>query len=92
MIKHIESGIGGRMQRSRALFDIRDTATKLKINGVAFIQEDGSIKIIAEGEEKNLEEFAKKIERGSFFATVENFYVKWSDMIEGLKNFYAVIH
>ena len=52
MVKHIESGMSGRMMGFNSLSWIRDVAMKLEIKGAVFTRPDGSIKVVAEGEEK----------------------------------------
>ncbi len=79
MTKSIESGISAKLMGTSKLSAIKDAAINLGIKGIAFIKEDGSIKVIAEGEEKNLEKFAKRIERIFFFSSIENFYILWKD-------------
>lgn len=90
MLKHIESGIGGRMLNTNSLFWLQKVATQLGIKGVVFTKRDGSIKLMADGEEKNLIEFAKKIETGGIFYETENFYVKWSEPRENSGDFYIL--
>ncbi|KKQ21302.1 MAG: Acylphosphatase [Candidatus Nomurabacteria bacterium GW2011_GWA1_37_20] len=90
MIKHIESGIMGTMLGSHSLSWIKDFANRLKIKGVAFIKQDGSIKITAEGEEENLEKFVEEIKNEKIFTITENFYVNWSDPEENLEDFYVL--
>ena len=49
MIKHIESGIGGKGLGFPFLKEIKNIALKFQIKGIVFTKPDGSIKIIAEG-------------------------------------------
>ncbi len=61
MVKRIESGIAGKMLGFNALGFIRDLANQSRVNGAVFTKADGSIKVIAEGEEENLVAFTEKI-------------------------------
>ncbi|OGI67586.1 hypothetical protein A2732_00010 [Candidatus Nomurabacteria bacterium RIFCSPHIGHO2_01_FULL_40_10] len=90
MVKHIESGMSGRMMGFNSLSWIRDVAMKLEIKGAVFTRPDGSIKVVAEGEEKNLIEFTEEIKEGRIFSEVENFYVKWNDSNKDLGDFYII--
>ena len=90
MLKHIESGISGRGLGPNSLRHIKELASQLQIRGVAFTKPDGSIRVAADGEERNLEEFVKKLERVNIFSSIENFYVKWQEPNEESKNFYVL--
>ena len=90
MVKHIESGISGRDLGFPYLKGIRDLATRCQIKGIVFTAPDGSIKVVAEGEERNLIEFTNKLEMESNSRDIENFYIKWSDYKKGLEGFYVV--
>ena len=62
---------------------IEKNAILLGLKGIAFFKNDGSIKVIAEGEERRLLFFIKKLRRGRFFlplfSPVENFSIKWCE-------------
>jgi acylphosphatase len=90
MVKHLESGIAGKGLGFNYLNWIRNLAIQLKIKGIVFTRRDGSIKVIAEGEETDLIEFTEKIKKGGFLSEIENFYVKWGEPSENLGNFYVV--
>ena len=70
---------------------IRRHAIRLELNSVTFFKNDGSIKVIAEGEDKNLLFFIKKLKRGRFFfplfSPVENFSVKWCEARHEFEDF-----
>lgn len=87
MIKKIESGIAGKGMGSDCLSSIKERAVELNLTGVVFLKDDGSIKVVAEGEEKDLIQFTKKIERKFFFSNIENFYVIWHESIREFSNF-----
>lgn len=79
MIKKIEIGISGSIWNSNSFNLIEVLSTRLLINVSVFTKSDGSIRVIAEGEEQTLEVFAKKIHNGGIFSRIENFFVKWND-------------
>ena len=87
MIKQIESGIAGKGLNFNNLHSIKKVADDLELNGVLSFKDDGSIKVIAEGEEENLKKFTKKLEKASFFYLIENFYLIWHNSIKGFNNF-----
>ncbi len=62
---------------------INDNANRLGLKGITFFKSDGSIKVIAEGEEKYLDIFMSKLKRGPYlfplFSPVENFSITWQE-------------
>ena len=87
MIKRIESGIAGKGLGSSYLSDIKELAMKLDLKGIVFTKDDGSIKVIAEGEDENLIKFAKRLEKNFLFSSIENFYVNWFDSTKEFQDF-----
>ena len=83
MQKCIESTVWGKDLNYEYLEWIYRHAIRLGLKGTTFFRNDGSIKVIAEGEEKNLLLFLKKLKRGRFFIPVfhpvENFFVTWHE-------------
>lgn len=79
MFKRIECGIAGKVFRSKYLKWIKRVAEGYGLTGVVFLKEDGTLDIIAEGEENYLRKFACKMEKGHFWHQIYNFYIKWSD-------------
>jgi len=84
MLKCIESTMAGKNLDYDYLSRIKRRALKLGIQGIVFFQEDGSVKVIAEGEEKNLLFFVEKLRRPSnfftrIFSSTENFSVIWHE-------------
>ena len=90
MIKYIESGIAGRGLGSHYLQSIKNLAIRYQIKGIVFTRPDGSIKVEARGEERDLMEFANKLERESNSREIENFYTKWSEPNKNVEGFYVV--
>ncbi|MFA5827191.1 MAG: acylphosphatase [Candidatus Paceibacterota bacterium] len=70
---------------------INKIANQLDLTGITFFHNDGSVKVIAEGEENILLFFIKKLKRGpSFFplfSPVENFSIIWQEPKNEFKNF-----
>lgn len=90
MIKHMENGISGKIMRPDSLSFIQNLAEELGIKGVVFEKPDGSIKIIAEGEEEDLEDFIESIKRGKVFSEIDNFYVNWDNNLENFGGFNVI--
>lgn len=83
MIKCIESTTWGKNLNFKYLLWVRYHAIRLGLKGIAFFKNDGSLKVVAEGEERNLLFFVKKLSRGrSFFrafSQIENFSAIWHE-------------
>lgn len=79
MVKKIEIGISGSRWNSNSFNWIEGLATRLLIHASVFTKSDGSIGVMAEGEEQTLEAFAEKIHNGGIFSRIENFFVKWNN-------------
>ena len=88
MLKRIISGISARALGFGYLSWVKDLAVKLKLKGEVFTKDDGSMEIIAEGEEENLEKLTKKLEKKeNSLSRVENFYIKWEEPKEEFEDF-----
>ncbi len=76
MWQRIESGVSARTLSNDYLMSVRDYALELGLVGIVFFRNDGSVKIIAEGEEEILEEFTNELKKGNDFP-IENFFTVW---------------
>lgn len=69
----------------------RDFATraarKLKLTGNVINNSDGSVSVIAEGEEESLHEFIALLKKGSLLAHVDNVNVRWGDATDEFTDF-----
>ena len=92
MVKYMESGIAGRDLGFHYLKWIKNLAIRSQIKGIVFTRPDGSIRVVAEGEERNLMEFANKLEREGNGREIENFYIKWGEQNKDLENFHVVVN
>ncbi len=90
MVKHIESGIAGRNLGFHYLRRIKDLALKFQIKGIVFTRPDGSIKVVAKGEEMDLMKFTNELEIESNSRNIENFYIKWCEPNKDLESFHVV--
>lgn len=91
MQKCIESTMWGKNLNYDYLLWIKHHAIRLGLKGITFFKNDGSIKVIAEGEERNLLFFISKLQRGRFlfpvFSPVENFSMIWHEPRNEFENF-----
>ena len=71
--------IYGRVQRVFFRDSSRRKARKLGLVGWVKNESDSSVKIIAEGEEKNLKEFIEWCYNGPILARVEKVEVEWGE-------------
>lgn len=79
MIKEIECGIIGRVQMVMFRDFAQRKARLFGITGVVENMEDGSVKVIAQGEEKKLEKFINQLKQGPILSRVEDVNVSWKD-------------
>ncbi len=89
-LKRAEIIMAGRSFGVDYLLWIKNEALDLDLRGETFFKDDGSIKIIAEGEEENLLKFSHKLQNGSIMHEVENYYVKWMDAYDNFLDFYIL--
>lgn len=83
MVKHLNIKIYGRVQGVFFRYSAKDTAEKLSVLGFARNENDNTVYIEAEGDEKNLDKFLKWCEIGPSIAKVDKVQI-----IEGsMKNF-----
>jgi acylphosphatase len=90
MKKRIECGMAGKSIRFDYLLWAKNLAERYGLTGVAFIKEDGSIKVIAEGDEPSLSKLADKLSRGHLWHDIENFYIDWSSASEEFQDFRVI--
>jgi acylphosphatase len=87
MIKRIESGLSEKELHADYLSWVKFQAVHFDLTGTIFIKDDGSVKIIAEGEEVNLNGFIRILEKGHLLTPVENFYIVWKEPTREYKDF-----
>ncbi len=69
-MKRVELRIYGEVQGVGFRFFAEAQAQKTRVTGFAQNRPDGTIQVVAEGEEKNIVEFVKLVSRGPAFAKV----------------------
>jgi len=87
MRKRITISVFGRVQgvfyRSKAARE----AKQLNLTGWVKNESDGSVKILAEGEEDNLEKLVEWAKQGPALARIDKIEVKWDKAQEEFKDF-----
>lgn len=79
MKKRLDVKITGDVQGVGFRWSARETAKKLGIAGCAENLLDSSVRVVAEGEEADLQKFLLWCQEGPRFAKVEEVSVEWSE-------------
>lgn len=69
---------------------VQRKARGLDLSGTVQNLENGTVKVIAQGSEENLEKFIEHLHKGPFLARVMNVSVEWGEPIEKLSGFKIV--
>lgn len=83
MKKEFRAIAHGRVQMVNYRHFALTQARKLNIVGTITNRPNGSVEIVAEGEEADLEKYIDKLSRGPFFAHVSNLEVMWAEQPNG---------
>ncbi len=70
MIKSMRISVSGRVQNVGFRFSARQTALSLNLNGYACNEPDGSVTLVAEGDETQLNKFLQWCQKGPPWARV----------------------
>lgn len=87
MEKRLVCLVRGRVQMVMFRDFTQRTAKKLKITGTVENNSDGSVSVVAQGEERVLKEFIENLRRGSLFSRVDSVDVAWSEPLGKFKSF-----
>ncbi len=79
MKKRIECHVEGRVQMVMYRDFAMRKAKVLGLSGTAKNNQDGTVTVVAEGEEEQLGMYIEKLKRGSALSHVEHVEVAWSD-------------
>lgn len=83
----VDTIVSGRVQMVMYRDYVRRKATILALVGEVENLADGTVRIHAEGEKKNLETFIDLLQKGSFLANVEHVAVLWTKPTGAFKSF-----
>ena len=90
MNKHIEATITGRVQLVMYRDFAHRKARSLGIVGSVQNQKDGSVSIVAEGEESRLNQFITLLNKGPVLSKVKNVNVNWGEPLGTFSDFLIV--
>lgn len=90
MKKQLRANITGRVQMVMFRDFAQRKARKLGLFGTVQNQSDGSVFVVAEGEEIVLNEYIKYLSRGPILAKVKNIRTEWSEPSGIFKDFLIV--
>lgn len=87
MIKEVECSIIGRVQMVMFRDFVQRKARSLGIVGTVQNLQDGSVHIVAQGEEEDLNKLIKLLDKGPVLSKVENIKVDWKEVKERFSDF-----
>lgn len=87
MDKRVKILINGRVQGVTYRINTKKIALDNEIMGWVRNNNDGTVSILAEGDNTNLEKLISWCKNGPSFAEVENIKVRWEEYIGDLKQF-----
>lgn len=90
-MKELKIEVFGRVQGVRFRQFVKDTADLMKVLGYVTNRPDGSVFIIAQGNEKILNEFLKKIQKGSILSKVEGMSYNFRNKSKEFEDFTILV-
>jgi acylphosphatase len=88
----IEAKITGRVQMVMFRDFAQRKARGLRLVGTVQNMKDGSVAVVAEGEEEALKKFVVLLHKGSIFAKVEEVETKWNGETTGEFKRFTIIY
>lgn len=86
-MKRVEGVVTGRVQAVMFRDFAERKARSLGILGTVQNKDDGSVFIVAEGEEEKLLKYIELLKKGSIFSKVENISIEWLSATAEFKDF-----
>jgi len=77
--KEIEVSVSGKVQGVNYRTFVKETAGELGIRGYVRNVSDGSVEVVAQGEESELQSLIEQLWKGPFFASVDDVDATWHD-------------
>ncbi|MBI2476390.1 MAG: acylphosphatase [Candidatus Taylorbacteria bacterium] len=87
MLRQIECIISGRVHGVLYRDFARRKARGLGLVGMVENLPDGTVHVVAQGDESELNRFIADLERGSIFSRVDKVIVKWSNAEQAFSDF-----
>ncbi len=69
----------GKVQGVGFRFFVRENASRFGLNGWVKNRADGTVELYVEGDDANVREFLKKVEKGPTFGHVSDLEVEWTE-------------
>ncbi len=85
--KRVEIKVVGRVRGVFFRQGVKQKAEELGLTGWVKNEEDGSVRIVAEGEEENLQKLVEWARLGTEWARVDKIDIAWSNGIEEFLDF-----
>lgn len=85
--KRIEMKITGFVQGVFLRQGVKAEAERLGLTGWVRNEPDGSVRVVAEGSDEDLQKFAEWCRKGTEFARVEKVEIEWREARESLRGF-----
>lgn len=79
MEKEFECTLHGKVQGTGYRVFIKEKADQIGVYGFVSNNEDGTVTVVAQGEEDKLIDFLSFVRRGPFFARIDDIEVEWAD-------------
>lgn len=86
-LREIHCVVTGRVQRVMYRDFVQRKARGLNLRGYVENKEDGSVVVVAQGSETDLERFIEHLHKGPFAAKVLNVNVTWRQPLEEFEGF-----
>lgn len=81
-MKEISVTVDGKVQGVGFRAYTKKQAEKLGLEGWVKNKSDGTVEVVAQGKENELETFVEHLRSGPYFAEVENFEINWHDKLQ----------
>jgi len=85
--RRVEIKITGYVQGVFFRYGAKAEAERLGLTGFAKNEPDGSVTVVAEGEENNLQKLAEWCKNGTKYSRVEQVEARWREAEGGFSNF-----
>jgi acylphosphatase len=87
MIQEIECNITGRVQLVMFRDFSKRMAKRFSVSGFAKNLNNGSLKVVAQGEKEQLEKYIKLLKKGPILAKVDDIKIVWKKPTEDFNGF-----
>lgn len=86
-MKRVTANVKGRVQGVSFRYYTRQEARRLNLTGWVRNEPDGSVTVVAEGTQDQLERLQSFLSRGPYGARVDNLQINWSRAINEFDSF-----